>query len=365
VTDREVRTADVAAGQGHRAVPWSRDGGGRRRRRRDETQMVPDAQFRSYYGRPVVKPVPWENDVPAYLFLGGVAAGSSLLAAGADLTGAPALRRTGRLGALAALLGSTYFLVHDLGRPERFHHMLRVIKPTSPMSVGSWLLATYGGPVAAAAAAELLPYAPRRVRAGRPGRLLAAAARPSGVAAAGVAPMVASYTAVLLAHTSTPTWAESYPELPFVFVGSAAAAASGVGLLGAPVAQSGAARRLAVLGSALELAAEVRMERRLGMLAEPLHTGVAGRYLRASRALEAGGALLALASRRSRPLSALAGVALAAGSACLRFGVFEAGLASARDPKYTVVPQRRRLQEGRPVRFGTPEGQPGAREPRD
>ena len=32
-----------------------------------------------------------------------------------------------------------------------------------------------------------------------------------------------------------------------------------------------------------------------------------------------------------------------AGSACTRFGVFEAGQASARDPRYTVVPQRERL----------------------
>ena len=52
--------------------------------------MVPEATFTSYYGRPVVKPSPWENDIPAYLFLGGLAAGSSLLAAGADVTGRPA-----------------------------------------------------------------------------------------------------------------------------------------------------------------------------------------------------------------------------------------------------------------------------------
>ncbi len=57
-------------------------------------------EFRSYYGRPIVKPSPWEADIPAYLFAGGLAAGSSLLAAGADLTGRPALRRSGRLGVL-------------------------------------------------------------------------------------------------------------------------------------------------------------------------------------------------------------------------------------------------------------------------
>jgi hypothetical protein len=46
--------------------------------------------------------------------------------------------------------------------------------------------------------------------------------------------------------------------------------------------------------------------------------------------------------RRSRVVSALAGASLLAASALTRYGVFEAGLASARDPKYTIVPQRAR-----------------------
>jgi hypothetical protein len=45
-------------------------------------------------------------------------------------------------------------------------------------------------------------------------------------------------------------------------------------------------------------------------------------------------------------VSGAAGLALAAGSALQRFGVFEAGVASAKDPKYTVVPQRERLERG-------------------
>ncbi len=49
--------------------------------------MVPEADFTSYYGRPVVKASPWEADIPAYLFLGGLAAGSALLGAGAAATG--------------------------------------------------------------------------------------------------------------------------------------------------------------------------------------------------------------------------------------------------------------------------------------
>ena len=54
----------------------------------------------------------------------------------------------------------------------------------------------------------------------------------------------------------------------------------------------------------------------------------------------------ALGGRSSRLVSALGGLAVAAGSALLRFGVFEAGRASTRDPKYVVVPQRERLEAG-------------------
>src|ERR1035437_7506851 len=95
-------------------APWSsrRRGGGE-----GERAMVPEATFTSYYGRPVVKPSPWKADIPAYFFLGGVAAGSSTLGAGADLTGRPTLRRAARLGALAGISMSMGALIHDLGRP--------------------------------------------------------------------------------------------------------------------------------------------------------------------------------------------------------------------------------------------------------
>ncbi len=46
---------------------------------------------------------------------------------------------------------------------------------------------------------------------------------------------------------------------------------------------------------------------------------------------------------RRRAGAVAAGALLAAGSLLTRFGVYEAGMASARDPKYTVVPQRERL----------------------
>jgi formate-dependent nitrite reductase membrane component NrfD len=325
-------------------------GGGRRRKGggRGERLMVPPAEFTSYYGRPVVKASPWEHDIPAYLFAGGVAAGSSLLSAGADLTGRPALRRSGRVAALVALLFSMVALVKDLGRPARFHHMLRVAKPTSPMSVGTWILTAYGPFAGLAAAGELRGLLPRPLRDGLVGRLLGLGARPAGLVAASVAPAVASYTAVLLTNTATPTWHDAHRHLPFVFVGSASAASGGLGMVTAPVDQAGPARRLAVGGAVLELAVERRMERAMGLTAEPLHSGHAGRLMRASKALTtAGVAGTVLLGGRSRLAAAASGAALLAGSACLRFGVFEAGQDSARDPRYTVVPQRERVEQGR------------------
>jgi hypothetical protein len=59
--------------------------------------------------------------------------------------------------------------------------------------------------------------------------------------------------------------------------------------------------------------------------------------------LTATGVLATLAARgRRRWLSAAAGAIFLGASAVTRFGVFEAGRASARDPKYTVGPQRHR-----------------------
>ena len=309
-----------------------------RRGRRGEQPMVPEAEFTSYYGRPVVKPSPWQQDIPAYLFLGGLAGGSALLGAGADITGRPALRRSARFTAIGAIGLSLAALVHDLGRPARFLNMLRVAKPTSPMSVGTWILTGFGPLAGVAAASELADVAPAPVRG-----LLRRAGRPAGIGAAALGPAVASYTAVLLSDTATPSWHAGYRELPFVFVGSAALATGGMGMLAAPVAEGGPARRLAVGGVLLELAAERRMESSLGVAAEPLHQGMPGALLRVSKLLGAVGAAGAMLGRRSRPASAASGAALLASSVCTRFGIFYAGQQSARDPKYTVVPQRARL----------------------
>ena len=318
-------------------------------RRGGDRIMVPEADFSSYYGRPIVKPAPWEKDIAYYLFTGGVAAGSALLAAGADVSGRPGLRRVARFGSLGGLGASMVFLVHDLGKPSRFLNMLRVAKLTSPMSVGTWILSLHAPFAGLASASEVVAMLPAHWQRGPLGLVLALG-RPAGLIGALTAPPVAAYTAVLLADTATPAWHSAHEELPFVFCGSAAAASGGLALLGAPVAEAAPARAFAVGGALIELAAEHRMESSMGLSAETLHQGEAGRWMRASKALTVAGAVGALVGRRSRLLSMASGAALMAGSLCTRMGVFEAGLASARDPKYTVVPQRERVDRGVPVR---------------
>lgn len=303
--------------------------------KRGERAMVPDAEFRSYYGRPILKEPAWRTpDVPGYLFLGGLAGASASSAALADLTGRPALRRLGRLVAAGAAGASVGALVHDLGKPLRFLNMLRVIKPTSPLSVGSWILAPFSGLAAGVAAAELTGRLPRL-------------ARLAGLASGVLGPAMCTYTSVLLADTATPAWHEAYRELPFLFAGGALTSGAGAALLAAPVDQCAPARRMGWVGTGLELAASVAMERSHGITSEPYRIGRIGRLLRVGQGLTLAGGVLSALGRRNRWMSAVAGAAYLAGGACMRFGVFEAGRASARDPKYVVVPQRERLNGSR------------------
>jgi hypothetical protein len=149
---------------------------------------------------------------------------------------------------------------------------------------------------------------------------------------------------VLLCDTAVPAWHEGYREMPFLFAGSATAAAGGLGMLAVRPGQAAQAAKFAVLGAAAELTAKRLLLRRLGPAAEPYQKGRAGAMMKASEVLTTVGLTgAAVLAGRSRVAAALSGAALMAASALTRFGVFEAGRASARDPKYTVGPQRQRL----------------------
>lgn len=313
--------------------------GEQQRRERDGRQSVTaasraeDGEFRDYYGKPILNQIIWEGPaIGGYLFLGGLAGASSAIAAGAELTGRPALARPLKYTGLLAILGSTGALIYDLGRPERFLNMLRVFKPSSPMSVGSWILMGYGPLAGVAAVTAVTGWFPRI------GRL-------STLGAGTVGALVATYTAPLVCDTAVPSWHEGYRYMPFVFASSAVSAAGGMGLLTAPLDQNGPARSAAVGAALTETAVSTAMEHRMGLVGEPYRKGRAGRFVRAAKALTLAGAVGAVLGRRSRVLSGLSGAALVAGSACTRLGVFYAGKQSVADPKYTVIPQRRRMAE--------------------
>lgn len=293
--------------------------------------VEPAPDFDSYYGRPILKQPTWKvPDVPLYLFSGGLAGASAVLAELAAATGRPALSRVARFGAAGGALAGTGLLIHDLGRPTRFLHMLRVIKPTSPLSIGTWILSPFSALSLAAAASTLTGIAP-------------VLGRVAGVGAAALGGPMTTYTAVLLTNTAIPAWHDAHREMPIVFAGSALAAAGGLAMVGSPTGENTPAVRLGILGAAVELTAAAVLRRRLGFIGEHYHTGRAGAWMRGARALSAAGILGGLLGHRVRGMSAAAGAALLAGSVATRFGVFEAGRASAADPRDVIVPQRARL----------------------
>ena len=297
---------------------------------------------RSYHGQPVIKAPIWKPEIPWYLFAGGWGGASAGLAWLSQLRGNDVLARRAWVGALLGTGVSPVLLISDLGRPTRFLYMLRMFKVTSPMSVGSWVLFAFGGASSAAGLDELVPPSRRWWRT-----VLRLAGRPARPAAALAGLPLATYTGALLAQTAVPVWHEARRELPALFAAGAAASAGAFATVLTPAEHAGPARRLAVIGCVAELAVVPLMEHRLGELGEPYHRERAGAYGRLARGLTISGSLL-LAARasRSRPAAVAGGAMVLAGALCERWSVFKAGFQSARDPKYTVGPQRRRIDGG-------------------
>jgi formate-dependent nitrite reductase membrane component NrfD len=290
------------------------------------------SEMRSYYGRPIIKEPVWTWEIPTYFFTGGLAGASAVLSASAKLTRNQELsKRALYIGAVADLV-SPMLLISDLGRPERFHHMLRVVKVTSPMNIGSWVLLVSGGASNTAAVLELLGWL-------KPVKLLAEAV--STLAG----PLLATYTGVLVADTAVPVWHDGRKELPWIFAASAAASAGAAASMFSRPGDAGPARRLAVAGVLAEGALMQLMELRLGTVGEVYREGEAGQLSKtAKRLATAGAALLALRGRKSRTALVLGGAMVCAGEMCVRWAVFKAGIQSARDPKYVVESQRRRVE---------------------
>jgi len=238
---------------------------------------------------------------------------------------------------------SPALLVKDLGRPERFLNMMRVVKPSSPMNLGSWVLLASGAATTSAAALDLAGVAPR-LRTGL------------GVAAGLAGVPLSVYTAVLLSDTANPAWHEARHELPFLFAAGAAAGAGAAAVLVTPAEHAGPARRTMLLGTVGSQLAETVMERRIGGVAEAYTSGAAGGYRRAARILD--GAGLALSLVPGRRLRQLGAALVLAGAVATRFSVFKAGFQAAEDPRYVLDLQQSRPDGG----SSQPVSQPAKRE---
>ena len=338
-----------------------RPGGGKRRRRRglgevgmgdgsregavvEDVEIERSEQYDSYYGRPVVKAPPWKAPIAVYLFLGGVAGGSGLLAFGAQCTGRPVLRRNARLTALGTVGVGTLALIEDLGRPERFLNMMRTVKVTSPMSLGTWVVGGFASLSGVLGALEVDRLAGEKLPLGALRPLLRAAEGPASLGQVALAPLLASYTGALLGNTVVPTWEAGRGHLSYLFASSASLAAGGAAMVPTPVAEAGPARLLAAAGVAGDVARMHRMKESMHPLErEPLETGTPGKLLTWAERLAIAGGIGTLLGGRSRVIAAASGAALLTASALTRFGVLNAGLESVKDPRRVVAPQQARL----------------------
>lgn len=298
----------------------------------------------TYYGRQQLKPWPMEPPVVgAYILLAGLSGSAQILATVSAATGRPELDGAVRRGRILSLLAPTVgavLLVYDLHTPKRFYNMLRVAKATSPMSIGTWTLMGFAGCAFAGAAAQL--------GADRwPGqRWLRAGATAAGVPGAVLGAGLCTYTASLLASTSTPVWAAAPSTLAVRFGSSSIATGAAALALGE---RDGAARDKLDTVQATALAVEAvlaltlkRHHRRTGV--EGAYDSPAGKvekYVATGLGVLTPLALLA-ASRlatprpaRGRPprgLSVAAGLLTIVGSAALRTSMLSIGNTSARRP---------------------------------
>ena len=222
-------------------------------------------------------------------------------------------------------------LISDLGRPERFLNMLRVFKVTSPMSVGSWILVVSGG----------TGERRRRARGDR---------HPAAAEVARGARLVRDRAAARDLHGRA---AREHGD-PGVERGARRAAVrlrlervrerrrGGSDLHDPRVGGASPPRRSARLGARARRSCT---RWRDGSASSARSTGRARpASTRRSRSglVAAGAGLLALGGRRSRAAAVAGGALVLAGELALRWSIFKAGFQSARDPKYTVVPQKAR-----------------------
>lgn len=300
-------------------------------------------QPRTYYGRPQLKPAPFNIGlVGTYVFLAGLSGAAALLATLLDVThhhrAAPAIRRGRYLSMLGPTVGAV-LLIADLHTPKRFYNMLRLFKATSPMSIGSWVL--IGSALASGATATAQFLSDKVWGLGWLRWIARVTQFPAALTGAGLA----TYTASLFSATSTPLWAAAPRALAVRFGAAsmaAAAAAIGWGERRSRIGRDLDSIALAALVTELAatLAAEERYQAR-GVAPALTSMGgavdqIGGTGLGTMLPLGLYTASLLLTRRRSRVMAGLASAAVLAGSLAMRWGIMAAGEASARRPDISL-----------------------------
>lgn len=300
-------------------------------------------QDQGYYGIPPVKEHTWTWEIPVYFWLGGIGSGAHVVTTIARLVGNDdkAFIRAGRYITLITMLLSPILLIMDLGRPERFYNMLRIVKWRSPMSMGTWGLSAFAsltGLVAASQVAEdglLGRNILARFLAVLPDRLIGVLAMPFGL-------FVGAYTGVLIALTSVPIWARNAVLMGPLFIASAMSTGLSAISLVLHVLNAGEEKTLERLRRAekgsllLEGGLLAASLYKMGPWGKPLRTGRLGAWFFGGTVI---GGLLApftlLQGRESRGRSLLASLLVLAGGYLLRRTIIDAGSLSARDPQAT------------------------------
>lgn len=322
------------------------------RRGPDTFPPVVDGARDGNYGVPVVHKPHWKWLIIAYFFFGGIAGAAYSLAAVADVVDARGNRpvvRAGRYISFAAFLPCPALLILDLGRPERFYMMLRVLKLRSPMSLGTWALTLFGAFSAFSASAQAADdgLLPRRFSQHAPSPRVAKAV---GLAGSPVALFLASYTGILLAATAVPIWTKRALLLGPLFLASGVStAASAIALVLHHDDSPGAVRRLASLENSaalVELGLLAAWARGLGPTARPLAAGGTSRVVTCGvvdvglvtpivlRSLALG---VGSEPCNSKFMGYVASVSALLGGLALRYAVVIAGRASADDPRATFA----------------------------
>ena len=313
----------------------------------------------TYYGRSQVKPAPFEPwVVGGYIFLAGLSGASAILGTLAHFEAKsrprrqrqarePMVRRSRYLSLLAPTIGSA-LLVYDLHTPKRFYNMLRIAKARSPMSIGTWILMSFSAFAGVSGTSQFVADLKPRWR--WPSRVAAAAQVPAAITGAGLS----TYTASLIAATSTPLWAAAPRATAMRFASSSIATAAGALALGEAsprVRRSLDNLLLAALTS--ELVAGIAIDARYRETG--IEDGRSGRWGQIERFGATGlGVMLPIAllaaarfsGRKPGRLATAAGLAAVAGSAVMRTSVLGMGAESAQRPEISM-------------RFAQPDNLPG------